>query len=166
MLPLTLYRKRLIPMESVLLKNDRVIFYDHHTLITGWKTIRPKQTLASGYSCYLMDQGFKISRFYDHNGNFMHWYCDIIDTCFDEITNTYVFTDLLVDVELHPDGTTRILDLDELSEAVSSGLIDTHYLTLALDRLHNLLQIIYSSNFDELAKPLLIHESIDRNTHL
>lgn len=165
MLPLTLYRNRLIPMESVLLKHDRIIFYDHHTLITGWKTLKPKNTLASGYSCYLIDQGFKISRFYDHDGNFMHWYCDIIDTAYDKSTHTYVFTDLLVDVELHPDGTTRILDLDELSDAVSCGLINTNQLTMALSRLHNLLQIIYNDEFDDLVKPLLIYESIDRNTH-
>ncbi len=164
--PLTLYRKRLIPMESVLLKNDRIIFYDRHTLVTGWKTLKPKQTLASGYSCYLIDHGFKISRFYDHNGNFMYWYCDIIDTDFDEATNTYVFTDLLVDVELHPDGTTRILDLDELSEAISTGLIKTPFLTMALDRLHKLLQIIYNNEFEELAHPLLVQESIDRSTHI
>jgi len=166
MKPLTLYRNRLIPMESVLLKNDRIIFCDHHTLITGWRTLKPKNILASGYSCYLIDQGFKISRFYDHSGNFMHWYCDIIDSEYDSISNTYVFTDLLVDVELHPDGTTRILDLDELSEAVSSGLINTHHLTLALNRLHSLLQIIYANEFEDLVKPLLIHESIDRNTHV
>lgn len=160
---LTLYRNRIIPMESILLKNDRILYYDHKILITSWKTLKPKSRLASGYSCYLIDQGFKISKFYDHNGNFMHWYCDIIDTEYDKNTHTYVFTDLLVDVELHQDGTTRILDLDELSEAAANGLIDTKRLTLSLSRLHNLLQIIYNNEFDVLVKPLLVHESIDKN---
>lgn len=158
MLP-TLYRKRLIPLESVLLKNDRILYLDSSTLITSWQTIRPKADLASGYSCYLMNQGFKISRFYNHRHEFMYWYCDIIDTDFDPLSNTYTFTDLLADVEVYQDGTFRILDLDELARAFSDGLITGSQLVLALNRLHSLLQIIYTKNFDQLTQLLLAAEA-------
>lgn len=157
-----LYRKRLIPMEVVPLINDRILYLDPQMIITAWNTLKPKHELAYGYSCYLPDQGFKISRFYNHKKEFMFWYCDIIDTARDELNDTYLFTDLLVDVEVYPDGSSRILDLDELSRAFQEGLLPKKQLLLALNRLHSLLQIIYKNDFERLSAPLLEWESRDK----
>ena len=60
----TLYRNRLIPLESILLTNDEILYHDDKKIITFWKTLHPKSDLAYGYSCYFLDRGFKISRFY------------------------------------------------------------------------------------------------------
>lgn len=152
-----LYRKRLIPEETVLLDRDRIIRGDSDTLITAWECIRPKAVLASGFSCYYFKEGFKISRFYDHDGNFMYWYCDIIHT--EHKDDSYVFTDLLADVVIKPDGSVKILDLDELADAFEQGLISGEYMTQALRQLHCLLGHIYAGSFDALAAPLL--EAID-----
>lgn len=160
-MPPVLCRKRLIPLESVLLKNDRILYRDSDMLITAWKTIRPKNDLASGYSCYMLKDGFKISRFYNHAGQFMFWYCDIIDTEYDAASDTYTFTDLLADVEVYPDRTYHILDLDELSLAFSTGLLTKERMILALNRLHSLLSAIYENRFDQLTQLLLEKEAED-----
>ena len=44
----------------------------------------------------------------------LFWYCDIVDHTFDTATDTYIFTDLLVDVIVYPDGFVKVVDLDEL----------------------------------------------------
>ena len=80
----TLYRNRLIPLESILLTNDEILYHDDKKIITFWKTLHPKSDLAYGYSCYFLDRGFKISRFYSHSHDFMYWYCDIIETNYEK----------------------------------------------------------------------------------
>ena len=54
----TLYRNRLIPLESILLTNDEILYHDDKKIITFWKTLHPKSDLAYGYSCYFLDRGF------------------------------------------------------------------------------------------------------------
>ena len=90
-----LYRKRLIPSECIRLDSDEILLRSGRLLVTRWKTIRPKKTLSHGASCYLLDKGWKISRFLDHEDRLICWYCDIIDYSHDAGTDTYIFTDLL-----------------------------------------------------------------------
>ena len=78
-----------------------------------------------------MKKGFKVSRFYDHENQHICWYCDIIDTTFDAELNAYTFTDLLVDVILTPDGSIKVVDVDELADAmenklISQGMLDVY----------------------------------------
>lgn len=42
-----LYRKRLIPNECILLKDDILLYRDEEILITKWNTIRPKKTCTT-----------------------------------------------------------------------------------------------------------------------
>ncbi len=58
-----LFRKRLIPSECIRLDNDEVLFRSDSLLVTRWKTLRPKKDLSHGSSCYLLNQGWKVSRF-------------------------------------------------------------------------------------------------------
>ena len=51
---LTLYRKRIIPKECVLLKDDIILFRDENIIITKWNALKPKKNLHHGYSCYLI----------------------------------------------------------------------------------------------------------------
>ena len=147
-----LIRKRIIPEECILLEDDTILYHDSEVIITKWNTIRPKKTLHHGYSCYFMERGFKISKFYDHDRNLISWYCDIIRHSYDETENTYTFTDLLVDVIVYPDGFVRVVDLDELADAARDGLISAEDMQLALRRTDKLLSLIYKGAFGKLQK--------------
>ncbi len=146
---LTLYRKRLIPEECILLKDDIILYKSNNLLLTSWNTLKPKTTLAKGYSLYVLDKGYKISKFIDSNDNFICWYCDIIQHDYDEENETYVFTDLLTDVLVYENGFVKVVDLEELSMAHKDGLITTQELYSSLDKTNSLLQEIYSGEFKQ-----------------
>ncbi|SCJ91305.1 DUF402 domain-containing protein [Diplocloster agilis] len=153
-----LYRKRLIPSECIELKDDQILYRDDRIIVTKWNTIRPKKDLDHGYSCYFMKKGFKVSRFYGHENQHVCWYCDIIDTAYDAELNAYTFTDLLVDVILTPDGSIKVVDVDELADAMENKLISQSMLLRALRRLDYLLSIIYQDRFGDLQREILTRE--------
>lgn len=144
-----LYRRRLIPDECIPLTDDRILFQSENILITGWNTLHPKTEFAKGISVYILDNGWKISKQMDADGNFVLWYCDIISHDYDKIDDTYVFTDLLADVTIDRNGFVKVIDLDELSDAYESGLISAHLLSEAVRKLNGLLCAIYSGAFKE-----------------
>lgn len=143
----TLYRRRLIPDELLLLKHDKVLYRDSGRIVTRWNTIRPKKDLHHGISCYFPDEGFKISKFYDRDNRLLCWYCDIITYSYDAASDTYIFTDLLADILLYPDGSLRVADLDELADAAEQKLLNQELLLLALRRTNRLLSLIYDGSF-------------------
>ncbi len=158
---LKLYRKRLIPAECIFLKDDEILYRDNEVIITRWHTLKPKKTLHHGYSCYFLERGFKVSKFYDHDGRLISWYCDIISHTFDAETQTYVFTDLLADVIVYPDGFVRVVDLDELADAQRDHLLTDEQLQAALRHLDKLLSIIYKGGFGKLQDLINSHETPD-----
>ena len=91
-----------------------------------------------------MNEGYKISRFYDSDDNLVYWYCDIISHEYDNNTNSYIFTDLLADVIITPDGQVRVMDLDELSFALDNGLLPPAAISDALRKVDHLLSLFYS----------------------
>ncbi|MCD7834967.1 MAG: DUF402 domain-containing protein [Lachnospiraceae bacterium] len=145
-----LYRKRIIPEECLLLDEDHILYADREIIITKWHTIRPKKTLHHGYSCYFMERGYKVSKFYDHENNLISWYCDIIEYEYREKENSYIFTDLLVDVIVYPDGFVRVVDLDELADAARDHQITEEQMQRALRRTDKLLSVIYKGAFGKL----------------
>lgn len=153
-----IYRKRLVPQECVHLKKDTVFFRSENSLITGWDTINPKVAFSRGISLYVIDKGWKISKFYDKDGNFVYWYCDIIDTEYQSDTDTYIFTDLLADVIIYPDGKMKVVDLDEYETAYNEKLITSEGIIAALNKLNSLLSIIDSGEFSEYTKKLEAYE--------
>lgn len=155
----TLFRKRLIPSECVNLKDDTIIHIDEDTIITSWKTFRPKAEFSHGVSYYVLKEGYKISKFYKQDGTLAYIYCDIIDTAYDKASDTYVFTDLLADVIIENSGFVRVVDLDELADACSDGLISDNMLVESLHKLNNLLTSIYSGTFHEYIKVLEGYEA-------
>lgn len=150
--PIQLYRKRIIPEECILLEDDVLLYQDPEVIVTKWNTLHPKKTLHHGCSCYFLERGFKVSKFYDHDGNLISWYCDIIKYDYDAASNTYIFTDLLVDIIVYPDNSVRVVDLDELADAARDGLISSEDLQLALRRSDKLLALIYKGAFEKLKK--------------
>ena len=155
-----LYRKRLIPEECVLLKDDTVLYRDNQIIVTGWNSLKPRKDLHHGYSCYYLEEGFKVSRFCTEDGSMLYWYCDIVDYDYTADTDTYIVTDLLADVVIYPGGFVKVVDLDELVTAQESGLLNNDMLKKALLRLNHLLEIIYAGDFDKLQKPIEQHRNI------
>lgn len=149
-----LYRKRLIPEECVLLKDDRLLYRDEEIIVTAWNTLKPRKDLHHGLSCYYLEKGIKVSRFYDKNDSLLYWYCDIVDYDYYEETDTYIITDLLADVIIYPDGFVKVVDIGELADAREAGLLSDAMLKKALLTLNRLLQVIYDGGFVKLQEPL------------
>ena len=139
-----MYRKRLIPNECIRLDRDEILLRSEQLLVTRWNTIRPKKELDHGISCFLLDKGWKISRFLNRDNELICWYCDIIDWTYSPDTDTYIFTDLLADVLIYPSGQIRVVDLDEIADAMEQELLDQTQLCLCMRRLDALLQEIYA----------------------
>ncbi|MBP3351595.1 MAG: DUF402 domain-containing protein [Lachnospiraceae bacterium] len=145
-----LYRKRLIPMECILLKDDTVEYSSDDILITSWKTLNPKTDFSHGCSCYFFNEGFKISKFYKQDGQLLYYYCDIVEFDFDETKQALTVTDLLADVIIYPNGIHHVVDLDELADAQEQSLISSAQLNRSLRQLDKLLNIIQKGEFPKL----------------
>lgn len=142
-----LFRKRYIPEECVPLKDDVIISMSDDVIITDWKTLKPRKDFSGGTSLYLLNKGAKISKIYDMDGNFSHYYCDIMRV--EKSENKVTFIDLLADVVIKPDGSYKVVDLDELNDAFRSGMISADELSMSLLSLNNLLSDIYCGRFKE-----------------
>jgi hypothetical protein len=140
-------RKRFIPFETVDISGDELFSRDEDVIITKWNVIRPRADIAKGVSFAFIKEGYKISRFYSRDGSFVYWYCDIIDVEYKSDIDEYTFVDLLVDVKIFPDGSVRILDVDEIADCVESKLITQEQLCSSLRKLDKLLKMIYQGNF-------------------
>ena len=145
-----LYRRRLIPSECILLKDDIILEQNDEFIITKWNTIHPKPDFSHGCSCYFLREGIKVSKIYREDGSLVYWYCDIVDFSFEESTETLTVTDLLADVILYPEGRMEVVDLDELAEAMEWELITKEQMTTCLRNLNHLLSMIYRDKFDRL----------------
>lgn len=151
---LKLYRKRLIPMECILLKDDVIEYRSDEVLITSWKTLNPKTQFSHGSSCYFFKEGYKISKFYRPDNSLLYYYCDIVEFAEDTAEDTMVVTDLLADVIIYPNGLHKVVDLDELADAYEQSLITADQLTRSLRQLNKLLTIIQQNEFQNLLKDM------------
>lgn len=147
-----LYRKRIIPNECILLKDDEILSWDSERIVTRWNALRPKKELHHGYSCYFLKEGYKVSKFYRADGSLLYYYCDIITHEYTPEGNKLVVTDLLADVIIYPDGFVKVVDLDEIVPALESGALSIHDMKSALLSCNRLLEIIYDGDFKELTK--------------
>lgn len=147
-----LYRRRIIPEECVLLKDDIILSCDEDHIVTSWQALHPKKDLHHGCSCYFLKEGFKVSKFCYRDGSLLYWYCDIVDYDYHVSDNSLIVTDLLADVIIYPNGYVKVVDLDELVTALESRSISLDTLKSSILRLNKLLQIIYSGRFDTLQK--------------
>lgn len=143
----TVFRRRYIPYEIVDISGDELLFRSEELLITRWSAIKPRADFARGISYTFLKGGFKIGRFYDSSGKFLYWYCDIIDVDYDAGKDMYTLVDLLVDIKVMPDGLVKVLDADELAEAMEEGLVTGEQASRALRKLDQVLKMIYSDAF-------------------
>lgn len=151
---LVLYRRRFIPDERILLKNDKVVSVSDDAIVTKWDVLTKRHDFTHGVSCYYIKEGFKVSKFLDSNNNIVYWYCDIIET--EREGNTYTFNDLLADVIIHNDNSVEVVDIDEIGRAMEENILPKDLIIKALYRLDKLLKIIYSGNFSNYQAPLNI----------
>ena len=143
-----LYRKRFIPEEVVPLKDDEILFADETKIITKWKTLKPRPDFAWGISCYDLQNSYKISRFLDHNNHLVYYYCDIIE--WEKTEDGYLFSDLLADVIIYPNGVVRVVDLAEIADALDEKKITEAQAKKALRILDQLLRRIESEGAEML----------------
>lgn len=146
----TLYRKRIIPPECIHLKDDIIVEQNDEYIITKWNTLNPKTEFSHGCSCYFLQDGIKMSKMYRQDGSLLQWYCDIVSFELDEEGHSMTVTDLLADVIIVPDGRMKVVDLDELAEALERDLITKEQMTSCLRSLNHLLTLIYRDKFDRL----------------
>lgn len=147
---INLYRRRFIPDETVLLKDDIILHMDDSLIITSWKTLKPRSDFASGISAYFRKEGFKISKHFGLDGSFTRWYCDIIEES--PSPDGLIFSDLLIDIIVFPDGTVRVVDLDEAADALEQKLITSDMLMRALRSTNKLLSCIHHGKLSELTE--------------
>ena len=152
----SMYRKRYIPYEIKSLEKDEILYMSDEVIVTKWDTFRPKKNFSNGISCTFANKGFKISKFMDNNGKLVYYYCDIIHSDYYKDENKWIFTDLLADVKIYPDGRTEIVDLDEVSEALKSGIISTETVCELMENLNSLLGIIYSGEWRKMTERFFV----------
>lgn len=150
----TLYRKRLIPNECILLKDDIILEVTGDHILTRWNTLRPKKLLHHGDSCYYLNKGVKVSRFYSEDNFLICWYCDIVSYEWNDDKSSLITTDLLLDILVYPDRSFKILDMDELAQAHEEKLISDELLQRSLFTANRLLSDIYDETFFDIYTPV------------
>ena len=151
---LKIYRKRMIPDECIILKDDVILEVTDDIIVTSWKTLKPRRDFHHGYSCYYLNLGYKISKFYREDNTLLYWYCDIVNYDYREEDHSLIVTDLLADVVIYPDGYIKVLDIDELAIALEKKLCSPEIVTQALRKLDGLLNIIYDDKFETLSSKI------------
>ncbi len=208
----TMYRRRLIPNECILLNKDVILSFEGNRLVTSWNAIRPKKNLHHGISCFYFEDGIKLSKFYQEDNSLVYWYIDMISASFsdtkpdltlpfsapdedepfvvpkillpenhsDSDTDfalnsdsdsgsdpasepkekpSLVVTDLLADILIYPDGFVKVVDLGEISDAITQNLLDKKTACLALRLTDRTLEEIYKGDFKEKQRYLESFES-------
>ena len=137
-----LFRRRFIPDENIELKDDMILALEPNLIITSWNVLKPRRDISRGVSAYFIDKGIKVSKVFDNAGQMVYWYCDIIETHYDEKENIYTFNDLLIDVVVYPDGQVEVLDMDEFADAIGT-------IAHAMRATDDLLHTIYAGEFEK-----------------
>ena len=144
-----LFRRRFIPDENIELKDDMILALEPNLIITSWNVLKPRRDISRGVSAYFIDKGIKVSKVFDNAGQMVYWYCDIIETHYDEKVNIYTFNDLLIDVVVYPDGQVEVLDMDEFADAMEQGILSVGTIAHAMRATDDLLHTIYAGEFEK-----------------
>ena len=126
-----------------------ILALEPNLIITSWTVLKPRRDISRGVSAYFIDKGIKVSKVFDNAGQMVYWYCDIIETHYDEKENTYTFNDLLIDVIVYPDGQVEVLDMDEFADAMEQGILSVGTIAHAMRATDDLLHTIYAGEFEK-----------------
>ncbi len=137
----TLIRKRYIPNEEKDISNDELLYESDELLVTKWLPIHPRTDMSGGISYWFLTKGVKVSKIFDSNNQFKHFYCDIVQYEIDQTKRYYKSIDLLLDVIVQPDLVHyEILDEDELEDAFQKKIISLSEKNLATQILNQFLE--------------------------
>ena len=142
-----MYRKRFIPNEIVDISGDKVLEKNENIIVTEWNPIKPRGDIGRGISYTFLRRGYKISKIFDTKNNFIYWYCDVLEHTYDKEKDEYVFTDLLADVKVYPDGEVEVLDFAELASAHRENIITGKQLLKAIKSINMLIEMIQNESF-------------------
>lgn len=142
-----MYRKRFIPNEIVDISGDEVLEKNENMIITRWKPIKERTDIGGGISYIFLRRGYKISKIFDKEGKFLYWYCDIIEYSYNEEKEEYIFTDLLADVKVYPNGEAEVLDFGELEGAFREKMITGQQLLETIKSVNMLMEMIQNNQF-------------------
>lgn len=142
-----MYRRRFIPDEIVDISDDEVLERNDNIIVTKWVPIKPRGDMGAGISYTFLKRGYKISKIFDSNKNFIYWYCDVLEYNYDEEKDEYVFTDLLADIKVYPDGKIEVLDFNELTEAYNSKIITSVQLLNSIKSINMLIEMLKNKMF-------------------
>lgn len=145
---LKLFRRRYIPNEKILLKDDIILSTEENIIVTKWRVLKPRKDFTNGYSCYFIQEGFKVSKFFNDDNTCVYIYCDIIETEFFEDENAFVFNDLLIDVIIYENNFVKVVDIAEVAKALDENIITLSQAKDTLLKTDKLLDLIYNSKFD------------------
>ncbi len=141
-----LYRKRYIPCEDNLLKDDIIIAKTDDFIITKWNVPKERDDFNKGYSILDFKNNIKFSKFL-RDDELVYYYVDIVD--YEREENLCRSIDLLVDVIILPDNTVKVLDLDELEEAHENGLITMKQVFKSLKYTDEFLKRVYNNEISQ-----------------
>ena len=125
----------------------------HVDFIGGWTAV-----VSGSLSWIFFKEGIKVSKFYRADNTLLYWYCDIVNYEYDENLNRLTVVDLLADVLIYPDDTVKVVDLDEMADALEQDVISAELLQTGLRRLNGLLTKIYEGGFYEMQAVLEQYE--------
>ena len=141
-----LWRKRYYPDEEVNISGDKILYLDDDLLVTSWVPIKPRDDMARGVSFWFLKKGWKISKLYDLEGKFIHYYCDI---CRYEVEpgKKYRMIDLLADVIVEQSMTYKVVDMEELVGMLEDHTLPPKEFMISIKNLTTLLEAINSGEF-------------------
>lgn len=142
-----MWRQRYIPYEFVDLSNDEVLHRSKKLLITKWEVIHRHTDIQWGISYIYLDKGLKISKHFNKDGEFVKFYCDVMEIEYFEDEDKYIFKDLLLDVMISSGNEMKVLDFDELAQALEEELITKEQAIYSLRKLDDLVKMIYAGQF-------------------
>lgn len=156
-----LYRRRLIPKECILLKDDHILSFEDNRLVTVWNALKPKKELHHGISCFFFDDNIKLSKFYRADGSLIYWYIDIISA--DVYTGT-PSEDLPYHAEMDPEKRDICRILSSFEQQIGSqppvSLVVTDLLADILIYPDGFVKVVDLGEIsDALEKDLLGHRS-------
>jgi protein associated with RNAse G/E len=94
---------------------------------------------------YFVKKGYTISKVFKRSGEFLYYYCDVM-----EMHQTgrlrYVMVDLLLDLIVYPDGRYHLIDVDEFADSVEKGHLKKRQQVHALRTLDRMLRLTTDKN--------------------
>lgn len=89
---------------------------------------------------YFVRKGFTISKVFGKSGEFLYYYCDVMQMR--QVGRLrYVMVDLLLDLIIYPDGNYHLIDIDEFADAVEKRKIKRKQEVYALRTLDTMIRL-------------------------